>query len=226
MAATVGRLGDLLAHVVPLALGAAVSPAVLTVGVLILCSTRRPVARGTLFALGSITVVVVLTLLGLTVLDRFATHHPSATQRAVTDGVDVTIGLVLLALALRTALRPRDPTAHVQAKQPTDHGGLATAFALGIVMMVTNVSTIVLYIPAMRDIGRADVSEADKVLAVLVVLVIVSLPATLPLLLRVVAPGPSQRALTRLDATITRHRRTIVCIVEVVFGAYLVLKGI
>ena len=210
----------------PLAFGAAVSPAVLTVGVLILCSPRRPVARGTFFALGSVTVLVVLTLLGLTVLDRFSAHHASATQRAVTDGVDVTLGVVLLALALRTALRPRDPTAHAQAKQPTDHGGLATAYSLGIVMMLTNVSTIVLYIPAMRDIGRADVSQADKVVAVLVVLMIVSLPATLPLLLRVVAPGPSQRALTRLDAAITRHRRTIVCIVEVVFGVYLIVKGI
>ena len=210
----------------PLAFGATVSPAVLTVGVLILCSPRRPVARGTFFALGSVTVLVALTLLGLTVLDRFSAHHASATQRAVTDGVDVTLGIVLLTLALRTALRPRDPTAHTQAKQPTDHGGLATAYLLGIVMMLTNVSTIVLYIPAMRDIGRADVSRADKVRH--------GLRGADDRLAARDAPAAAACGHTRTVSACadtarrrdTAHRRTIVCVVEVVFGVYLIVKGI
>jgi len=219
-------VGELLARVVPLALGAAVSPAVLTVGVLILSSPRRPVARGVAFTVGTITVLLGLTALGLLVLDRFATHHANATERAVTDAVDVTLGIVLLALALRTALRPHDPTAEHEPRQPRDHGGLATAYVLGIVMMVTNLSTIVLYLAAMKTIGRADVSDVDQVVALVVVLLITSLPATLPLLLRVIVPEPSQRVLAKLDAAMTRHRRVIMVAVEVVFGVYLLVKGI
>jgi hypothetical protein len=220
-------VGELLARVIPLALGAAVSPTMLTVSVLILCSRRRPVARGVVFTLGVLTVLVALTVLGLTVLDRFANHHPSATERAVSDGVDLALGIVLLALALRTALRPHDPTRHAQPKQPRDRGsGLGNAFVLGLVVMATNVTTIVLYIPMMKDIGRSSVSEADQLLTVLLVLALASLPAWLPLTLRVIAPEPSTRALARLEAFTTKHRGTIILVVEVVFGLYLLLKGL
>jgi len=219
-------LGELLARVVPLALGAAVSPTVLTMSVLLMCSRRRPVARGATFALGTITTLVGLSVLGLTVLDRFSTHHPSATERAVSDGVDVALGLVLLALALHTALRHHDPTVETTSATPSDRGGLGSAYVLGVVLMATNVSTIVLYIPAMKDIARAPVGDADQLLALLLVLLIVSLPATMPLALRIAAPGPSQRFLTRFEAAITRHRRAIVVGVEVLFGAYLLAKGI
>jgi hypothetical protein len=219
-------MGELLARVVPLGLGAAVSPTVLTVSVLLMCSPRRPVARGALFALGVLSVLAVISVLGITVLDRFADHHPSATERAVSDSVDLVLGLVLLALAARTALRPRDPTTERTARHPADHDGLARAYALGLVMMATNVTTIVLYIPAMRDIGRADVSTSDQAVALLVMLGFASLPATVPLLLRVVVPGPAQRALTRLDGAMTRHRRAIVLAVEIVFGVYLIVRGL
>ncbi|MEX2256899.1 MAG: GAP family protein [Acidimicrobiia bacterium] len=219
-------MGELMARVVPLGLGAAVSPTVLTVSVLLMCSPRRPVARGALFALGVLSVLAVISVLGITVLDRFADHHPSATERAVSDSVDLVLGLVLLALAARTALRPRDPTTERTARHPADHDGLARAYALGLVMMATNVTTIVLYIPAMRDIGRADVSTSDQAVALLVMLGFASLPATVPLLLRVVVPGPAQRALTRLDGAMTRHRRAIVLAVEIVFGVYLIVRGL
>jgi len=219
-------VGNLLARVLPLAVGAAISPTVLTAGVLILCSKRRPVARGAVFTVGVLVVLVALTVLGLTVLDRFAHHHPSATERAVSDGIDLVLGIVLLALAVRTALRPPDPTRHSEPERPRDQGGLGAAFVVGLVVMATNVTTIVLYIPMMKDIGRADVSDADQALVVLLVLVIVSLPAWLPLALRVVAPRPSERALVRLEAVTTKHRRTIILVVEVAFGVYLLLKGI
>jgi hypothetical protein len=133
---------------------------------------------------------------------------------------------VLLALALRAALRPHDPSRHSEPRRPHDRGGLGAALVLGLVVMATNVTTIVLYIPMMKDIGRADVSEADQVLVVLLVLLIVSLPAWLPLALRVVAPRPSERALVRLESVTTKHRRTIILVVEVAFGVYLLLKGV
>lgn len=219
-------MGDLLTRIVPLGLGGAISPTVLTVSVLLMCSPRRPVARGAVFALGVLSVLVVLSVLGITVLERFGEHHPSATERAVSDAIDVVLGIVLLALAARTALRPRDPTTETTAKRPADRGGVASAYVVGLVMMATNVTTIVLYIPAMRDIGRADVSTTDQGIALVIMLVLASLPATVPLLLRVVAPGPAQRALTRLDGAMTRHRRTIVLVVEIVFGVYLIIRGV
>jgi threonine/homoserine/homoserine lactone efflux protein len=220
---------ELLRQVVPLALAAAVSPTVLAVAVLTLTASRRPVARGVLFTIGVFVVVGVLTVLGLTVMAH-VTHHPSATRRAVSDGVDVVFGLVLLALAARSAFRRRSDHTDEPVDAPNDdhtvRTGLGAAFVTGLVMMATNVTSIVLYLPAMKEITKSQVSESDKAIVTVLAMLLVSLPAWLPVLLRVVAPGPSQRALTSLNTTIQRHQHTIVLTVEVVFGAYLLAKGL
>ena len=103
-------MGKLLLQVVPLALGAAVSPALLTVMVLTISSPRRGVARGVALTAGVLASLAVLTALGLTVLSH-VTSHASATKTAVSDAVDVTVGLILLALALkaRSTTRPARP---------------------------------------------------------------------------------------------------------------------
>jgi threonine/homoserine/homoserine lactone efflux protein len=225
----------LLRHVVPLAFGAAISPTVLAVAVLTLTAARRPVARGALFAVGVFVMLAALSVLGLTVMSH-VTDHPSHTQRAVSDGIDVAFGLVLFALAARTALRGRRAGMRDGSKDsiptpPTgdDHAtrsGLATAFATGIVMMATNVTSIVLYLPAMKEVAKSDVSDSDKAIVTVVAMVIVSSLAWLPVLLRIVAPGPSQRLLTSINTTIQTHRRGIVMGVEVLFGTYLLVKGL
>jgi hypothetical protein len=218
-------MGELFRTVLPLALGAAISPTVLTVAVLTLSSRDRPVARGFAYLVGFLLVLGVYTALGLTVLDRVH-HQPSASERAVSDAVDVVIGLVLFALAIRAIVRHRGGDDGDTPKPPKQHhASVGASFVAGVVMMLTNITTIVLYIPAMRDINHSDVSTTDKAVVVVVALLITSLPALAPLLVRIVAPGPSVRMLTSLNAAITRHQHAVVVGVEIVFGVYLLLKG-
>ena len=168
-------------------------------------------------------VLTLLTVVGLTVMAH-VTDHPSSTQRAVSDGVDVVIGLALLALATRSLLTPCPE--HPDAPPVETNSGLVRSFVVGMVLMATNVTTIMLYIPAMKEISKSPVSDTDKAIAVLVMIVIVSIPAWLPLLVRGVAPGPSTRVLNSLNDTIQRHRHGIVLGVELLFGAYLLAKGL
>lgn len=228
-------MSELLRHVVPLALGAAISPAVLTVAVLTLTAKQRPIARGIAFTAGVSAVLAILTAVGLTVMSS-VTEHPSHTQRAVSDGVDVVIGLALLALAASTLLRHQVPVENApdeDAKAPApapapapERTGLGRSFVIGMLVMATNVTTIMLYIPAMKDISKSGVSDTDKALVVVLVMLIVALPAWLPLVVRCVAPGPSTRVLGNLNDAIQRHRRVIVLAVELVFGVYLLVKGL
>lgn len=218
-------MSDLLRTVLPLALGAAVSPTVLTVSVLLLSSKERPVARGTLYVLGFLTVLAGYTVLGLTVFDNVA-HEPSSSERAVSDAVDVVIGAVLLLMAIRAVVRRRNGDDGETPKPPKQHStGLLAAFVTGIVVMLTNITSIVLYIPAMKDINHADVPASDQAIVVLVALLVTSLPAWAPLLVRVVVPGPSVRLLDGVDRTITRHQHAILVAVESIFGVYLLAKG-
>src|SRR5260370_36083023 len=115
-------MGKLLVQVVPLAFGAEVSPTLLTVMVLTISSPRRGLARGVALTAGVLVSLTVLTALGLTVLSH-VTSHASATKTAVSDAVDVTVGLVLLALALRAVVerknsQPGGEPADTQRREP------------------------------------------------------------------------------------------------------------
>jgi threonine/homoserine/homoserine lactone efflux protein len=218
-------MGDLFRKVLPLAVGGAISPSALTVAVLTLSSSKRPVARGVAYALGFVTVLVVFTVVGLAFLGR-VTDDPAHRTSAVTETVDVLVGVFLLLLAVRAIVRKRTGDDGDVQKPPREHKvGLTASFITGMALMLTNVTTIVLYIPAMKDIDKSDVSTSSKAVVVIVAVLITSLPVTTPLLIRVVAPGPSVRLLTELNAFIARHEHSIIVGVEVVFGAYLLAKG-
>jgi threonine/homoserine/homoserine lactone efflux protein len=221
-------MGKLLAQVIPLAFGAAISPALLTVAVLTISSPRRGLVRGFALAAGVVTALLVLTALGLTVLSH-VTDHPSATKAAVSDAIDIVIGLVLLALALRGLLVRRNPQGSEDDADTPRHAapvGLLATFGAGAALMVTNVTTIILYLPAMKDVAKADVSDGAKALAIVIAVLITALPVLLPLGLRLVAPRASERWLGSLNSTISRHRHAFIVGVEIIFGVYLLVKGL
>jgi hypothetical protein len=219
-------MGDMLSKVIPLSLGAAISPTVLGLTLVILAG-KRSVARGAAFLVG-----VLLVLGGLTALGLIGVRHgpPSASQVDITRGVDAVAGALLLLLALGTILKSwlRDPAKPGEEARPDAdrNPGLLPAFVLGIVIMVTNFSTILLYLPDMRVISDAQVSTSGKIAAVVLAFVITSLPATGPYSFRIVAPNASARVFSGLHEFISRHERSIGVTVELIFGVYLVLKAL
>lgn len=211
----------------PLALGAAVSPTVLGVALLVLSAPRRPVARGVAYCAGVMVVLAGLTVTGLVVMRHGSTVGQGGDP--VTRAVDATVGTLLVLLAVRSVLRGltvernRPPA----ERQPSIVGGagLGAAFLLGTAMMASNLSTVVLYLPAMRDVAVARVPTASKALVVAVVLCITSLPATLPLAVRVGLPDRSARWFEALHGWVQRHQRQLAVAVEVAFGAYLLIRA-
>ncbi len=155
-------MGDLFGKVLPLALGGAISPTVLTVAVLTLSSAKRPVARGVAYALGFATVLVAFAAAGLAFLGRVNDDHAHH-RGAVADTIDIVIGVVLLLFALRSVVARRTGVDTDAPKPPREHQvGLTASFVTGMVMMLTNITTIVLLIPMMKDVDRASASTGAK----------------------------------------------------------------
>lgn len=219
-------MSELLAKVLPLALGAAISPTSLA-ALLVVLSGRRPIARGAAFVIAWLSVLAGLSAIGLWGV-RSTTPSPAAAE--VAHAVDAIAGVLLLLLALGTVLRAalRDPAIPATDAEPADERrpGLWGAFLLGLAMMVTNLSTILLYLPAMHEISIAHVARADEVVAVIVAFLVTSLPVTAPYTLRLAAPGVSTRAFARLHDVLTRHQRQIGVAVEVLFGVWLLVKAV
>ena len=218
-------MGELLSKVIPLSIGAAFSPTVLALELLIL-SGKRSKARSTAFLAGVLLVFVGITALGLAISHTTST---SPAQETITKTVDVGAGAFLLLLALATLLRSlvHDSVAPVDGEsKDAKNPGLLSAFLLGLAIMASNFSTILLYVPAMRSISASTISTSDKILAVAIAFLVAAAPILLIYGFAVAFPKVATPPLEKLRRWINRHQRTIGISVEVIFGAYLIYKAL
>jgi threonine/homoserine/homoserine lactone efflux protein len=208
----------LLLQTVPLALGGMVSPIVLLIQIGNL-SGARPVARGIAFSIGAAIPLVIIAAIGLGVGHPLQlSRHPNG--RA---GVRIVIGLVLIALAIRTTRR-RD-----QAQQPRDVGKRSTlggALALGVFCMATNETTLALWIALISDIISATVTEVERVAAATIDLAIVLGVVVIPLIATVLSPVSAARLLAIAHTWIDRYRRPALALVCAAIGTVLLISGV
>lgn len=212
----------LLAKIIPLALGSALSPVILAAVIFILGSPVRPRLRIAVFGCGAFAVLLAIGIGGLVALTH--TVSRAAHKNDVEATVDLILGLLLLALALRTALRHPKPSTTSQG--PSRRTGVKATLVLGVVMMSTNLSTLVLYIAALKEIDAAKVGPFDEAIALTILIAFAMLPILLPMTLYQIAPRSAQRILGLVGSFTERHRKTITQTLLFVFGLYLLLKGI
>lgn len=210
-------MGELLAQVIPLALGAAISPVVLLLMVATLTG-ERSVARGVAVAVGA---AVPLVVLGAVVLAAGAAVSLDASPTLARD-LDFVFGAVLLALGARALLRGPSPV-KTKSHAPT---GPRRSLVLGAAAMSTNVTTLALYVPAMKLISESDVDFANKALATALVLVITLATVLMPLAILALAPRASARLLGALGNWMQSHHRAITVAVCFGFGIFLLIRGL
>jgi len=214
-------VGRELAKIVPLALAAAVNPTGLCVLIALLATAKRAAAALTAgFCLVFIALGVVVLGLGV----RMSTGH-HGTASAV---IDLTAAGLVFGLGLRSLLKHRGKAAGEPAKDPPQRRrlGLAGGFVAGLGLAVTDVTSLIPYGIALKDLSRSDLGVADVATADALFLVIALMPMLLPVALSFAAPGASARLLTPVNRALTRHGNTIVGVVCIVLAAYLLLKGL
>ena len=220
-------MGSLLVAVLPLALGAAVSPTLLTLQLLVLTGTTHRLARAWALTLGSALVLGVFSFLCVTALQHL--RPPHAAHKSLSDAVVLLASGALLALlALRSQLR-RPTVAEQQAKRSA--GRLTTAstgwfVGVGAVGMMVNFTTLLLVLPAVHEITHSTAATSAKLVVFVLMFLIVLLPVLAPVLLVTVLGSGADRALDATHRWIAAHSRTIGIVIEVVFAAYLIVKGI
>jgi uncharacterized membrane protein YbhN (UPF0104 family) len=196
-----------LAIVIPLGLGGAVSPVMLTEQTVLLAGPdggRAAVRYTAGVVLTTFVIVVAIVLFG------HAISLPTEPHLDAT--LDLVLGLVLVNVAVLVLVLGRRRGGSPSRKGGDDRGASGSrqaraAFAFGVFAMATNVTTLALIAPAAKEISRADVETAAEAVLVLVLVGLVSMPAWVPLVLSRVAPGPSQRGLATVRDQIARRGR-------------------
>jgi len=220
-------MGSLLVAVLPLALGAAVSPTLLGLQLLVLSGPTHRLARAWSLVLGSALVLGVFSILCVTALQRIRPHHSehrSATDAAVLLGSGALLGL----LALRSLVRRPTPGEKQPSRIAARLGTASTGWFVGVgaLGMVVNFSTLLLVLPAIHEITHSTAPPADQIVVFAVLYVIVLLPVLAPVLLVAVLGAGSDRILDATHDWVNRNARTIGTVIEGVFAVYLVVKGI
>lgn len=203
----------------PLGLSAAVSPVMLSEQVVIV-GGQRGRRTGSLFALGTVLVLVVVVVL-VSLVGR-SLRLPEAPHLDAT--ADIVLGVVLLASALVLARVRRQPPDRGQPKVRSSMSP-STALGFGLFSMATNVTTLTLVVVAVKDVTATDPTAGAAVLALTMLVALAAMPAWTPVLLACL-PGRSTDVLTSLSDQVSRHGRQLAVATLLVVGAFLVVRGI
>ena len=215
-----------LALVIPLGLGGAISPVMLTEQTVLLSGPdggRAAVRYAAGVVLTTFVIVVAIVLFGR------AISLPSEPHLDAT--LDLVLGLVLVNVAVLVLVSGRRRGGSPSRKGRDDRGASGSrqaraAFAFGVFAMATNVTTLALIAPAAKEISRADVEIAAEAVLVLVLVGLVSMPAWVPLVLTRVAPGPSQRGLAAVRDQIARRGRGFTVGLLSAAGLFFIARGL
>ena len=212
-------MAHLLGVVLPLALGAAVSPTLLAVQLLMLSRRTSPLGRAWAVAAGCALVLAAFAVIALLVAGTTQKHASRSDAGAI---VKLVAAVLLVALGVRTLRRPPQPP---KPERQTAHP-LERAFVLGAVLMLTNFSSIILFFPAMHEIGISDVSTGGRVGAFALLYAITLLPATLPPTVVTLLGERAKSPLERLNRFFVAHQSAISVALCFGFAALLAAEGL
>lgn len=213
---------SLLAIVVPLALGAAVSPTIIAAQLVSLTAPARPLARA--WALAAGCVLVLLVVCGLALVLAAGSGGSGSPSRA--GGiVKLVAAALLVALGVHT-LRRRGTQKPSAPKHHDQHVRLSRSFALGCGLMATNFSSILLVFPAMHEIGTNDASDSARIVAFLLLVTIALVPAYAPPLVVTLMGERARRPLDALSRFFSAHRQAIGATLCYAFAVLLAAAGL
>ena len=210
-----------------LAFLAALNPKLLALD-LLLIENRRPRAMFLWLLVGGLAVGVTIGLLDVLVLHLDAINH----ERSVGAGVDLALGLLLLAVGALVATG----RLHGRRKAPVPAGDrtsgwaqrmlaeprLTLAVLVGAVIGIPGAS----YLTALHHLVAGKSATATQVIAVIVFVVISFSLIIVPFAFLELRPAATKARLKRTQAWLLGHARRLMAIVALLLGAYLTVSAV
>jgi hypothetical protein len=218
-------LGWIDAELALTALAAMLSPTTLTFSVLVLVLGDRPLRTGLWFYLGALGATLGIGVVAAFVLgDAAASSTPSEPKTWVAI-VDIVAAVFLLVLVVRVMRRPADPARTASMIGQIEK--VVSSPAVAIIGAGAALANPGAFIPiALKDISELDPSAAEYVVNWVFFTLVSLLPLATALVLLVVAPGWTKRALDSVRAWLERNARTVAAVIVVLLALSLLRNGI
>jgi hypothetical protein len=219
-----------------LAFTAATNPKLLGLD-LLLIENRRPRMMFVAILAGGLSLAIAVGLVDVLAVHRHAVDQ----QKQVSAGVDLAVGLILLAIAalLLAGLVPRHrrgakatadaakraedkKTGSDWAKRALSEPRIVLAFGIGALMGVPGVA----YLTALRDLVAGTYSTGTQVVAVLIFAVIEFLLIIIPWLFLELWPERTASFLKRCQQWLAGHLKQLMIAICSALGAYLTISAL
>jgi len=222
------ELSILLADILPLAIGAAVSPTVLIGIILILSVSDRPKLSGIAFYTGAMIILLIVVLAGI-ILGKGAVIASSKPPSVTSAYFDSALGILLILLGIWRIIKKGDGSPDENrfgGKSKSAISDFIKYMVLGLGMFAINFTTTVLVFASGKDIGISSASLTDKLIVVIILTIITLLVVEIPLLIYFTMPKRSEKLLGALNVWMQKNSRYLMAAVMFVFGIYLMVKGV
>lgn len=214
-------MSDLLPGLLVLAGGGSIAPPLLLLIILFLGS-RQPLPNAGALVLGYFTICAVMGISGL-VLFGDAGGAVSTVGRVIS----VAVGVLLIALGLKSLLGSSDPDASPPGwLESIDSISPPGAFAFGMALFPLQVKNLAIFVACLNLIIASRLDPGGSVVALMLVLLVFAIPVLVLIGLYAAAPGRAQAVLGSLQAWMGKHNRTTTVVICFVFGAFFLVRGL
>jgi hypothetical protein len=212
-------LATTLAQILPLAIGATISPSGLLFVMLILSGKGEDTKKSALkFILGALMFLVCLGLLIL-FLYRPAINSASSPSR-LSAILNIVLGTLIALMILRSTFFKNKAKTTSRKKRNLPY------FVLGFAYMLTNVSTLIPFIAAVKIIADDGLAGLDNLALFAIVLIITMMLVSFPVIVTYLMPNKSARILVPVEAFMSKHGSQIARAYFFLIAIYLIVHGI
>jgi hypothetical protein len=218
-------VGWITTELLVVSLSAMLSPTTLTFSVLTLVLGDRPLRTGLLFYIGAAGATLAIGVLAAFVIGDVAADPQPSTPRTAVAVIDVVLGVLAGAFALRLLRSPPDPAK--TEKAVAQMGKVASSGAIAIVGAGAALANPGAFIPvALKAISELDPSAAQYVVDWLFFTLVSLLPLLAALVALVVARDWALRVLGAVRGWLERRAALIGGLLILLLGAVLLRNGI
>jgi hypothetical protein len=218
---------EVIAQIVALGIGVAISPVAVIAAILLLVSPGGR-TKAALFVAGWVLALVAVGGLAVALEGALGIGSDAGTTRIVSF-ITLALGFVLLGFGiLRWRGRPApgddEPTPKwmtaVSAATP------ARALGLGVLLAVAKPKNLILTLAAATAIAEPTLSAAGSAVALATYLVVASASVATPLIVAVALGDRAGPVLERWKVSLLAHNKAIMAVVFIAFGLLLAWKGV
>jgi cytochrome c biogenesis protein CcdA len=216
----------LLTQIIPLALGAAVSPTALMGIILLLSISKRPKLQGFGYYLGAIILIIIVVVLGILLGAGITTA--TAKPNPILAGIDVLLGIFLLVFGVKRIFQAqKSPKSRFQGndKPKSNLVSFIKGVSFGFGMFLINFSTTIIVLEAGKEIGASSADLTGKILVVIILTLITLLVCEVPLLIYLLFPEKANNILSQVNRWMQRNGHYLMGAVLIVIGFYLIWIG-